>query len=187
MIEAVTSDSPILQGKEAEESQVLTAIESWAKRSASMSPAYLSENAQKFFQSVAVEPRRVLFVLARAHVNNWFDSANVGAALSAFQCAHHSLLRSKELPELQQINSLKDNFRLFDGPGQNITPESVIAVFNAFEDISKTPASYKGISMAMYGLELHEEAVEQCNVGLGLGIGVVDSDMAMLHSLNRLN
>lgn len=170
-----SGNSGILQGREADEDQVLAMIGSWAKRALSVPPGYLSVNTQEAFRSIASEPRKVFVVLARGHVNNWFNSSNVETALAAFQCAYHSLLKSKELPELQHISSLKGYFQTVDRTDQETTVESLLAVFNAFYDIEKTATSYLGIGMTMFGLNIYEDAVKQCDVGLGLAAAVSDN------------
>ena len=180
VMEALVCDSVVLQGKEVNEGQVLTAIGSWANRATSLPPGYLSVDVQETLRSIACEPRKVYLILARAHVINWFTSENVLAAAAAFHCAHNSLLKSKDLPEVQRKSTLKEYLQAFDKAAQKkITAESFLAVFNAFEDIAKAPMSYVGVAMAMYTFKFYNAAVSQCNIGLSLR-GVRDIDQTAL-------
>ena len=167
-LQAYNRQQVILEAEDADAAQTLEVLQLWSKRAVDMTTDFLPPTTREFFMPIANEPRKVFFVLAKAHVQNWPTAANIGMAGASLQCAIRSLMRCKDLPVLQEYPILKNYLEGAQDADDVISVESALAVFHGFHDIEKTPSSYKGLSMALWPRTFVEEAQKQCDIGLSL-------------------
>lgn len=166
---ATGGSSTILNAPRAEETKVLAALGSWARRSLELPTAPLAHGIVEWFRLFAGpgEECRVFIPIARAHVSDWYSAEDNLTAFMAFISAHRALFR-KDLVELQKSQTFCDYFDDFQSHGQQITPKSFEVILTAFEDIKMTPWSYLGVAMVMCYRKLYQEAVKQVDIGMDL-------------------
>lgn len=158
--------STILTVGETDPSKVLDALQRWAKRGLQLPTNSLPREVLDWLRPLSQEPSRVYIIIARGHINNWFSSKTLAQAYLGFRCAHYALEECRHLPELQQIQELRQYFDDWEQRGKRLAMNSFEVISDAFEDIVKSPSALMNIGTAMKALDLFEMAVKELDIGL---------------------
>ncbi|KAH8886305.1 hypothetical protein GQ53DRAFT_809831 [Thozetella sp. PMI_491] len=148
------------------QSQFLQMLASWAKRASRLPPDCLPYGVVEWFRPYVQDPSRVLLIIAREHISNWFSSDNIVTAYASFICAHNALQQAKCLPAVQQNSRLAAYLAECEKRKDQISEQSFEVIADAFWDIVKSPAAFRGIGMAMKHAKFYEAAVKQLDIGL---------------------
>lgn len=160
----------ILGNTEESLGKALTCIQKWAVKATQLPSSSISGGTVAWMRPFARNPKAIHIKIADAHVSNWLASYDADwdyLIYRRFAFAHEALYLGRELPAVQQNESLRKYWETRDAePNTHIfSKESFMAVSRAFLHIDMTAQSYKSIGVTMVLADLKDEGLEQLRLG----------------------